>query len=1351
MTTKRSPTEGPLMSRTLRSLLAASASAALLAAPWAVLPAQATPSGDLREVLAELSAEERQALAAASTLAAPSEVRVAEGIDTTSSDPVDVIVTLRQPAPGAAVPLAAAEGRELTEDAASRAVQAAQQRVQQHLRDRGVAQGEGEGVTRSWTSALNAVEVRLPADQVEVLAESPDVVSVTPNETISVELPESDPSLVTMGGETFEEVVDLQESGLTGEGIKVGVLDTGIDYRHPSIADAYAGGYDLVDDDDDPMETTYAQWQECGCTEVVRGKTYYTSHGTHVAGTIAGIDPLGTEGAFGVAPGVDLYAYRVLGPYGGGTTADILAGMERALADDMDVVNLSLGASVNDHRNPLSVAANTLTLSGVVTVLAAGNDGPEAQTLGAPAAAALPITVGANDSQLTVPSLTVSVGDASTEAPLLAQPTEDKISALEGQTYDIVDVGDGTNAGYAGKPNVRGKVVLIERGAITLQEMVNRAWQRGAVAALVTNTNEDEGAIPYYLGEDDGFVPAFSMSLADGEALRAQLSDGLGQVSLTGLTRAETSGDRLASFSSRGPAGGSTDIKPEVTAPGVSILSAVPTWEIDPSAPQDYESAFGRKSGTSMATPFATGLVALMLEADPTLSPADVKTRLMNTADPLASEESVFESGAGQVDPWQAVHPTANAQVEDVLMLEGQRGRSNEVADITGSLAFGLLSPEERFRDRRMVQLANTGAKTATYTLAVDTEDGAGSQDLGSHGIALDVPRSVTLRPGQDRRIPVKITVPEGVPEGTYGGYLTITEEGQEPYRLPIGFRVATKGIADVEMIKPYLSTSEGDTVDPLMSFATGVLTPTRTLDVVVADGTTGEDLGYIGPIDAITMGDDRMYGPFRWDGVYLPYTGDKDFPISHRTAVVEDGHYLIKVIGTDDSGASYEASAPMYADSVAPTMESSLDDTEVMEVAAGQQTFGISGSLVDGETAAMSAAGFDVDQSDNRVLQYRFGSAPSDTTIPAADGTFEDDIPLSMQPVQQHRFAGIDAAGNVGGRPDVWLFRETQAYLLGNTETASARPGDQVTMSFTGHNAKDWGTMTMQLYFSPGVTELDEVVAADGFERYGTVGDIRTEKVSNGRRATVTITFDGELPYTGDDLPLVDVLFTAKDETWSASTGLNHVSTSVRTTSGAFVPMQRRFDQVALTSTTAQVQGKAFVQGLLTPESAVDPDVDHSSIGAEVGLTAPDGTDTELSLDATGDFGATGLDLFTDPYEFTLAVPGHLTYHRSLDLADETDDGLAGRIALIDAYASAGDVNGDDVVDILDAIAIRDARGTDDRSADIDASGTVDVADLGYVEMNFLLRNPTVEDVPEPRTRYRGVTLDEVLAEFEG
>ncbi len=171
----------------------------------------------------------------------------------------------------------------------------------------------------------------------------------------------------------------------TGKGIKVGVIDTGIDYLHEALGGGIgmqfkvAGGYDFVNNDSDPQDDN--------------------GHGTHVAGIIAGHSSTFS----GIAPNTILYAYKVLDHVGSGTVSTVLAGIERAMKDSVDIINISLGSSNGDPTDILSTAVDRTVRAGIIVIVAAGNSG-EFGSVGSPGAAQLALTVGATDGKNTIAS-----------------------------------------------------------------------------------------------------------------------------------------------------------------------------------------------------------------------------------------------------------------------------------------------------------------------------------------------------------------------------------------------------------------------------------------------------------------------------------------------------------------------------------------------------------------------------------------------------------------------------------------------------------------------------------------------------------------------------------------------------------------------------------------------------------------------------------------------------------------------------------------------------------------------------------------------------------------------------------
>lgn len=282
-------------------------------------------------------------------------------------------------------------------------------------------------VLDNYAYALNGVALEIKGNQLGQLLQIPGVVSVYPDYEVQLapETGEVNPHMKDTA--PFIGAPEVWDLGYKGKGVKVGVIDTGIDYNHPNLRDAYKGGWDFVDNDDDPYEATYQEWKASGQPELnERGSSYYTSHGTHVSGTVAAREA-GDYGVVGIAPEADIYAYRVLGPYGSGQTSWVLGGIDRSVADGMDVINLSLGAEGNDPSYVTSVALNNAMMSGVTAVVSSGNSGPNRYTLGSPGASAMAITVGnsTGPSQVITANTHFWIGEEGGETAPEQQPAPD--------------------------------------------------------------------------------------------------------------------------------------------------------------------------------------------------------------------------------------------------------------------------------------------------------------------------------------------------------------------------------------------------------------------------------------------------------------------------------------------------------------------------------------------------------------------------------------------------------------------------------------------------------------------------------------------------------------------------------------------------------------------------------------------------------------------------------------------------------------------------------------------------------------------------------------------------------------
>ncbi|WP_176547226.1 S8 family serine peptidase [Bacillus sp. AFS053548] len=788
---------------------------------------------------------------------------------------------------------------------------------------------------------------------------------------------------------------DLQNENITGKGVKVGVIDTGLDYNHPDIAGVYQGGKDFVDNDNDPMETVYSDWLAAkNANDALppdqRDQSfptdyhqYITSHGTHVAGTIAGQSRNNSPYALrGVAPEVQLYAYRVLGPYGG-TDEAVLAGIEQSYKDGCKVINLSLGMNLNDSLSSNAVAINNITDLGVTAVIAAGNAGPGVGTVGTPGAAAKAITVGAITYPKQVPTFDIhSYGTteqesfAITNTRLIGNDFSDSNTKLSGSTqYDIVDAGYGTNASYDDLKNknisVKDKVVLVKRGAGPVNElMMNAAGQHAKAMILWTpNDNPDlivdeQGFYPFFLGPFGGAVYTLQISKNDGtDFYNAFKSGAIKKISVTNARNYLMGGNTLAPFSSTGPVTGSLAIKPDVVAPGVDIYSSAPYDIFDPTN-KDYSNAYQTMSGTSMATPHVAGMAALILSAHPNYKPEDIKAALMQTSDPISTEQSVFQIGSGKTDPYQAVHSDMLFKVKDFIQSRSSTDQSSSsniisVENTTSSFSFGYTPRQEDGTATKTgdLYITNNGATAKTFdTKSVFFKDTyvSNGQDGAKEGAKISISdatspatelTSISVPAGGTVHLLTKFTMPASAASGYYEAYINFVNAASptETYRMPLAINIQSRGI-EFKVERKAFTLSGNKNFNPntfavLPAAFAGIrvkspIDPTFGLRLYVMDITGNNYVGFIGSYSpsSFTLGD-LKHVPFMLNGFYNPYPTpiSKDDPNltvkltqqSSQTKIADEGGYVIQARAVDAStGKLYELNSSVYVDNTAPTMQ---------------------------------------------------------------------------------------------------------------------------------------------------------------------------------------------------------------------------------------------------------------------------------------------------------------------------------------------------------------------------------------------------------------------------------------------
>ncbi|REB74294.1 peptidase S8 [Cutibacterium acnes] len=532
---------------------------------------------------------------------------------------------------------------------------------------------------------FSGFSVEGPVRELEELKQSESVNQVSKVQTY---MAEADDPVEIIGADEIRNSLGKSLEHLSGKGIKVGVIDTGIDYQHPDLQKNYKEGYDFVDKDQDPMETKGLGRRD-------------TLHGTHVAGIIA------ADGKMkGVAPNAIIYAYRALGPGGSGTTEQILAAIDRAVRDKVDIINLSLGSDVNGPDLPISLALNEVVKKGIIAVAAAGNAGPAEWTVGSPGTASKAISVGASTPNIYTPFILIN----DHKIPLTNMENSDEWA--DTGSVHLVSGGIGKRNQLT---NVKGKLVLLERGELTFTEKVQNAYEMGAIGVLIYNNIE--GPFQGML-EKEVAIPVAGITKAEGEFIKESIRKK--ETYLTIVKKWEK--DILADFSSRGPVTSTWEIKPDVLAPGVVINSTVPN-------------GYMSLQGTSMAAPFVAGACALLLEAHSDWGPEEVKAALMNTAKQVKNRQNVtykvYEQGAGRIQVDKAIE--ANVLITP------------------GSIRFGKYKlVKEQNQYKAYITVKNVGDNMEKISFDFPK---------GKRGVSWRLPLSFTLKPGQKKNVPIIMNI----------------------------------------------------------------------------------------------------------------------------------------------------------------------------------------------------------------------------------------------------------------------------------------------------------------------------------------------------------------------------------------------------------------------------------------------------------------------------------------------------------------------------------------------------------------------------------------------------------------
>ena len=676
---------------------------------------------------------------------------------------------------------------------------------------------------------LDGITVTLPYSRLPALMKQPFAAKVYPSLRYTFDL---NRSTAIVGAPQF-----TQQTGATGEGVKVAVVDDGVDNEHAFFNPAgfsYPAGFPKgpagAPTSPKVIVARGFPGPKASSAPLDREQSF---HGTFVSGIIGGVAgttvPAGRPGSCsrenggchpavsnlsGVAPRAWLGNYRVFNvpqPLGGccsGNTPQIVAAFEAAVADGMDVINFSGGGPQTDpRRDALVDAVANVVKAGVVPVISAGNDRDffGLGTVGSPGTAPDAISVGATaNAHVFAADLHVVAPSAPSLSSVTLIPSSEGVpSTWESRDQRVVDVGSirGTNGqpvdrrlcAPAGNPNdpgfttlpagsLQGAIALVSRGGCTYDSKAARAQDAGATGLLVAdNRPGDPGVV--FSSMSGGMI-----SDIDGARMRQVMAGNGGAASIRvsrpyqdAIEVGTTWPGVPTSFSAGGLTPFGHQLKPDIAAPGAQILSST----LPEFAGDDY--AF--LDGTSFSAPHVSGLVALLLQRHPSWTPAQVKSALMSTAGPAfadsaqTQEASVVVEGAGMARVGEADHP--------LLFTEPQ------------SLSFGYLP---------------AGGAATSKTIAVTITDaggGAGSwqteikAQTASPGATVEA-APVTMTPGGVAILQVVARVASGATAGDDNGFVVL-RRGDVSRRIPYAFSVTRSGLASAP-VQPLKTNQSGNT-----------------------------------------------------------------------------------------------------------------------------------------------------------------------------------------------------------------------------------------------------------------------------------------------------------------------------------------------------------------------------------------------------------------------------------------------------------------------------------------------------------------------------------------------------------
>jgi len=693
---------------------------------------------------------------------------------------------------------------------------------------------------------FNGYAAELSDAQADLLRASPGVLKVTKDELRFMDTA-STPHFLGLDGPDglWERVGGVRDAG---EGIVIGDIDSGIWPENPSFSnrddDDHGRRHDFDDDDDHDFDrdgrhdfngacVPGEQFRRSDCNGKIVGARWfnaafggdaglkkerpwefasardYNGHGTHTAATAAGNNGVKTNGAAaifgrvsGMAPRARIAVYKALWSTQDASTAsgfnsDIVAAIDQAVADGVDVINFSISGTQTDFLDPAEVAFLFAADAGVFVSASAGNDGPATSTVAHPSPWITTVAAGTHNRN-GLGSVTLgngvkyngpSLAAAAVGPAFLINSTAAAVAGANA-TSAALCFAKSDNAGVAvlDPAKVAGKIVVCDRGVNARTNKSLAVAEAGGIGMILVNTS------PNSQNADLHFVPTVHLSNIDGPAVKtyAATPGATATIAKATITFSDPA-PFTAAFSSRGPlrAGGGDLLKPDTIAPGQDILAAV-------APPGNQGRDFNIYSGTSMSAPHIAGIAALLKQLHRDWSPMMIKSAIMTTGydvldGPGTDPAVIFRQGAGHVAPTAAADPglvydsdindwlaflcgATNGVQPAVCASLAAAGYSFDTSDLNlASIAIGDLAGVQTIRRT----VTNVGKHTETYTASVTPMPG--------YTVTVN-PSSLTIKARRSKEFTVTFTRTTA-PLGTYSGGQLTWSDGRHDVRSPLVVR----------------------------------------------------------------------------------------------------------------------------------------------------------------------------------------------------------------------------------------------------------------------------------------------------------------------------------------------------------------------------------------------------------------------------------------------------------------------------------------------------------------------------------------------------------------------------------